>query len=150
MEERDVFISHLIRRLRSGSSGRYAPINWAEVSRAPDDLRERVASDSARLNELHANKNSTPTMGGLFIVAAVVIAILLWGDPTSRYAQLGLVVSIGFAALGAVDDWIKLSTRKKGLTVRQKLAVQIVLSLVCCTILYFEQRDKPHGLERCR
>ncbi|MFO1092429.1 MAG: hypothetical protein U0992_03820 [Planctomycetaceae bacterium] len=52
VEERDVFISHLIRRLRSGSSGRYAPIDWAEVSGAPDDLRERLQEHEARLQEL--------------------------------------------------------------------------------------------------
>ena len=43
-------------------------------------FRERVASDSEQLNELHADKNDTPTMGGLFIVAAIVLSVLLWGD----------------------------------------------------------------------
>lgn len=52
VEERDVFISHLIRRLRSGASGRYAPINWAEISGAPDELRERLQEHEARLQEL--------------------------------------------------------------------------------------------------
>lgn len=52
VEDRDVFISHLIRRLRSGSSGRYAPVNWAEVSGAPDDLRESLQEHEARLQEL--------------------------------------------------------------------------------------------------
>lgn len=52
IEERDVFISHLIRRLRSGTSGRYAPINWAQISGAPDELRERLQEHEARLQEL--------------------------------------------------------------------------------------------------
>lgn len=52
VEERDVFISHLIERLRSGSSGGYAPINWAEISGAPDELRERLEEHEARLQEL--------------------------------------------------------------------------------------------------
>jgi hypothetical protein len=52
IEERDVFISHLIRRLRSGTSGRYAPIDWARISGAPDELRERLQEHEARLQEL--------------------------------------------------------------------------------------------------
>jgi hypothetical protein len=52
IEERDVFISHLIRRLRSGTSGRYAPLNWAQISGAPDELRERLQEHEARLQEL--------------------------------------------------------------------------------------------------
>lgn len=52
VEERDVFILHLIRRLRSGTSGRYAPIDWARISGAPDELRERLQEHEARLQEL--------------------------------------------------------------------------------------------------
>lgn len=52
VEERDVFILHLIRRLRSGTSGRDAPINWSEISGAPEELRERLQEHEARLQEL--------------------------------------------------------------------------------------------------
>lgn len=110
-------------------------------------FRERIDSASQRLNELHAGKSQTPTMGGLFIVGAVVIAALLWGDLGSRYVQLALFLCIGFGALGATDDWIKLSTRKRGLTVKQKFAVQMALSLVAAGLLYVEHQDKPFGLE---
>jgi len=110
-------------------------------------FRERITSDSEQLNELQANKNSTPTMGGLFVVAAVVVSVLLWGDLTSRYVQLGLLVTIGFALLGARDDWIKLSTERNGLHVRQKIVVQILLSLLVGYVLYVEHLEKPHGLD---
>lgn len=52
VEERDVFISHLIRRLRSGPAGRYEPIDWTALATAPDDLRERLQELEARLQEL--------------------------------------------------------------------------------------------------
>ena len=110
-------------------------------------FRERVDSASDRLNEIQANKNSTPTMGGLFVVGAVVFAVLLWGDLTSRYVQLGLLAAVGFSSLGAVDDWIKLSTTRNGLRVRQKLFVQLILGLIIGCLLYFEHHDHPHGLE---
>lgn len=110
-------------------------------------FQERIDSGSERLNEIQANKKSTPTMGGLFIVGAVVVAVLLWGDLTSRYVQLGLFTAIGFATLGAVDDWVKLSTSRNGLTARSKLVIQTLLALVIGVVLYFEQRTHARGLE---
>jgi len=110
-------------------------------------FQERIGSDSERLNELQAKKSSTPTMGGLFVVGAIVVSILLWGDLTSRYVQLGLLAAVGFAALGAIDDWIKLSTDRNGLTVKQKLVVQFALSLLIGYVLYREHLPKLHGLE---
>lgn len=110
-------------------------------------FRERIASDSERLNELHARKNQTPTMGGLFILGAVLASLLLWGDLTSRYVQMGLIVALGLGGLGAADDWIKLSTHKKGLTVRQKLFGQIVIASLVGVLLYFHQAERPSGLE---
>ena len=110
-------------------------------------FRERIDSASQRLNELQAGKKNTPTMGGLFIVGAVVISVLLWGDLGSRYVQLGLFIAVGFAGLGAADDWVKLSTRKNGLTARKKLFVQVCLAAVAAGVLYFEHRDKPLGLD---
>lgn len=108
---------------------------------------ERVDSASEKLNEIQATKNSTPTMGGLFIVAAITISVLLWSDLTSPYVLLALFMAIGFAALGAVDDWIKLSTERNGLNVKSKLLFQTVLASVAGTSLYFIHRDVPRGLE---
>lgn len=109
--------------------------------------RERVDSASETLNKLHANKNETPTMGGMFIIAAVVIASLIWGDLSSAYVQIGIFVAISFAALGAVDDWTKIGKKTRGLKARQKFAVQSILAAIAITWLYFVQRDQPHGLE---
>src|SRR5829696_8522213 len=46
---------------------------------------ERIASDSERLNEMHKHKQSTPTMGGIFIMAALLVAVLMWGDLGNAY-----------------------------------------------------------------
>lgn len=110
-------------------------------------FRERIASGSERLNELHAGKNSTPTMGGLFILGAALLSVFLWGDLTSRYVQIGLLTAIGFGALGAADDWIKLNTTRRGLSIRQKFVGQLVISLTVGILLYFDHSHKPHGLE---
>ena len=110
-------------------------------------FRERIASDSARLNELHAQKNDTPTMGGLFILAAFGLAVILWCDFSNRYVLLALFVTVSLGAIGAIDDWIKLSTHKKGLTVRQKFLGQWLVALIAASTLYVIHQDKPGGLE---
>lgn len=110
-------------------------------------FREPIKSASDRLNELHAAKVATPTMGGLFIVGAILVAGLLCGDLSSPYVQQGLFVTATFGLLGAADDWIKIRTHKRGLTARQKFLLQFVLALLVAGWLYAVQRDKLHGLE---
>lgn len=110
-------------------------------------FRERVGSDSEKLNELHAAKNNTPTMGGLFAMGAVAVSTLLWGDLSNVYVMLGLATTIGFGALGAVDDWIKLSTSRNGLKAGTKMAAQIVMSLVIAVVLWYQQVGHP---QRCQ
>lgn len=108
---------------------------------------ERIGSDSEELNRLHAAKGNTPTMGGLFVMGAVSLTTLMWGDLSNVYVVLGLVTTIGFATLGAVDDWIKLSTSRNGLRSGTKMAWQIVLSIGIATTLYFQQWGKPYEWE---
>lgn len=90
-------------------------------------FRERIDSASARLNELHASKNATPTMGGVFIVAAIVVAALLFGDLSSPYVQQAVTVVALYGLLGACDDWVKIRTSRRGLTVRQKFLGQLLV-----------------------
>lgn len=117
-------------------------IRWLKAN-----FRERIASASDRLNELHAHKGQTPTMGGLFIVAAIAAAVLLWGDLRSVYVQIALFVAVAFGMLGAADDWTKLRTTRRGLTARQKLGVQTVLALIAAGWLYLEQVSQPGGTD---
>lgn len=108
---------------------------------------ERIVSDSERLNELQADKNQTPTMGGIFIVASIVVALLMWGDLSNSFTLLSLFTVISFGTLGAIDDWTKFSTARNGLRGRQKLLVQSVLAAFTAVILYRELSHIPRGLE---
>ena len=110
-------------------------------------FRERVDSASERLNELHAAKNATPTMGGMFIVAAIVAAGILWGDLSNAYVQQALFVVVTFGVLGGIDDWVKIRTTKRGLTARQKFFGQCVLAIVTAAWLYQVQSTRPQGLD---
>jgi len=108
-------------------------------------FRERIASDSARLNEIQAAKSATPTMGGLFILGAVISSVLLWGDLSSRYVQMGLIVALGMGSVGAIDDWVKLHTNRNGLSVRQKFLGQVIVAALASIALYFHHMEHPLG-----
>lgn len=120
---------------------------WA-ITWLKSRFTERIDSASARLNELHAAKNSTPTMGGLFIVGAILGAGLLFGDLSSPYVQQALVLVLAFGCLGAMDDWIKIRTARRGLTVRQKLVGQLLVGLGVVSWLAWSQplNDLTHAI----
>ena len=61
--------------------------------------------------------------------------------------QQALLIVVGFGAIGAIDDWIKISTRKRGVTARQKFAAQMILAMSICSWLYMVQLSQPQGLE---
>ncbi len=92
--------------------------------------------DAAKLGELHCCKKGTPTMGGLFLVASVALAVLLCCDPRNPLVWIGQFVLIGFALLGFTDDYWKLrGWGKKGLIKRQKFTGECILALVTVGLL---------------
>jgi phospho-N-acetylmuramoyl-pentapeptide-transferase len=78
--------------------------------------------------QAHLAKAGTPTMGGLLIVAAIVIPTLLWGNLHSRPLWLALIATLWLGALGFLDDYLRVVKGfPKGLLGRYKLAGQIML-----------------------
>ena len=76
----------------------------------------------------HASKKGTPTMGGALIIVALVSATLLWCDLTSPLIWPALFVTVGYGALGFVDDYIKIVHKnKRGVPGKIKLLVQFVV-----------------------
>ena len=86
-------------------------------------------------------------MGGIFIVLAIVVAGLICGDLSNRYLLQSLLVVIGFGAIGAHDDWIKVRSKLRGLTARQKFSWQWLVALGIGAWLYIVQVEKPQGLD---
>ncbi|HZL19748.1 MAG TPA: phospho-N-acetylmuramoyl-pentapeptide-transferase [Polyangia bacterium] len=85
----------------------------------------------------HASKSGTPTMGGALIILALTSATILWCDLRSTLVWLALLVTVGYGAIGFLDDYLKLSRKnKKGLPGRLKLAGQLVIGSVAATWLY--------------
>ncbi len=77
------------------------------------------------------SKKGTPTMGGMLILAALILSTLLWADLTNGYVWLVVFVTAGFGAIGAADDYLKLSRRSsKGLPGRMKLLSEVAIALL--------------------
>jgi len=78
--------------------------------------------------ESHLKKQGTPTMGGLLILASVIIPTLLWADLANLYVWLALFIIAGFGLIGFVDDYRKIVKKNtKGLSPRQKILWQAFL-----------------------
>lgn len=75
----------------------------------------------------HQSKAGTPTMGGLLIVAAIVIPTLLWADLRNTYVLLALGATIAFGAIGFIDDYTKVVKKhNRGLTPSGKFLLQVL------------------------
>ena len=78
--------------------------------------------------ERHQEKRGTPSMGGLLILSAVFLGTLLWADPSNPLVGAVLTITLGYAAIGFTDDWMKLRNKSKGLPGRKKLLFQFVIA----------------------
>ena len=86
----------------------------------------------------HAHKKGTPTMGGVIILAAIVIPTLLWADLKNGYVWLILIGTVWMGLIGFVDDYIKVFKKdKRGLSGKFKLMGQIVLGLLTGLVMLF-------------
>ena len=75
-------------------------------------------------------KKGTPTMGGILILSAVLIAVLLFGDLTNMYIQLLLITLVWLGCLGFADDYIKVFRKnKEGMPGKYKIVGQVILGL---------------------
>lgn len=75
----------------------------------------------------HMAKSGTPTMGGLMMLAALLVA-LLWGNFTP-HVIIALVLTVGHAVIGFIDDYIKVVMKRNlGLTAKQKFLLQFILA----------------------
>src|SRR5688572_5283369 len=92
----------------------------------------------------HASKKGTPTMGGALIIMALAVATVLWCDLRSTLVWLALLVTVGYGAIGFVDDYLKLSRKnKKGLPGKIKLLGQFVIGAVAMAWLYHSDALPP-------
>ena len=92
----------------------------------------------------HLTKSGTPTMGGALILISLGVATLLWADLANRYVWIVLIVTLGFGAVGWVDDWRKVVYRNpKGLSARAKYFWQSLIGLTAALWLAFSLAAPP-------
>jgi phospho-N-acetylmuramoyl-pentapeptide-transferase len=90
-------------------------------------------------------KQGTPTMGGVLILMAVTISTLLWADLANPYVWIVIGVTLGFGALGFIDDYLKLTRRtSRGMPARLKLLGQLSIALVAALLV---MRLSPDALD---
>jgi phospho-N-acetylmuramoyl-pentapeptide-transferase len=105
-----VFGPWLIRKLRELQIGQY--------------IREEGPQE-------HKKKAGTPTMGGVLIVLSTAVPVLLWADLENAFVLIALFALLGFAAIGFIDDYAKVSKQRNlGLTAKRKFSLQILISLI--------------------
>ncbi|WP_104201804.1 phospho-N-acetylmuramoyl-pentapeptide-transferase [Billgrantia saliphila] len=85
----------------------------------------------------HLSKAGTPTMGGAMILMAIAVSTLLWADLSNRFVWIVLAVTLGFGAIGWVDDYRKVVEKNpRGLPARWKYLWQSVIGLATALVLY--------------
>lgn len=84
----------------------------------------------------HQHKKNTPTMGGVLIIAAMVISCLLWAQPFNLFVQLALGTLCFMGAIGFWDDYMKLRRRHSGgLSAKAKMGLQLLWAVVVAVAL---------------
>ena len=92
-----------------------------------------------QLEQFQTGKSQTPTMGGLLIVASVVISNCLWGNFQNKHMVLILIVLVSLSLLGFLDDYLKISKgNSRGLTAFNKMMGQTLTGLFLGVYLYFD------------
>ena len=101
-----------------------------------------IKEDSITLDELHNKKRGTPTMGGLLILSAITLSVLLWADIFNRNIIIAMFVTLWLGATGFVDDYLKqIKKKSKGLTAVTKLTSQVVLGLILGIVLFISPNN---------
>jgi phospho-N-acetylmuramoyl-pentapeptide-transferase len=114
-------------------------IRWLrkqKVGDAPEFYNER-------LNEMMKSKSGTPTMGGVLIVGAILLTVLLFADfAHNRFVHLSILVMVWLAGVGSFDDWLKLTAARRGPGTREglyaweKLLFQLGMASLVCYFIY--------------
>ncbi len=88
------------------------------------------------LGDLHKNKKNTPTMGGILMIASMLLSLFLWMDLKSPFTLILLLTTVVLGFLGGYDDYLKLYYKNpNGLSARKKLAVQLIWALLVAAYL---------------
>jgi phospho-N-acetylmuramoyl-pentapeptide-transferase len=93
----------------------------------------------------HQTKAGTPTMGGLIILAGIIIPTLLWGDLSNYFIWILLFATVSYGAIGFWDDFTKVTKRRSlGLTAKNKFVLQIGAAALIGIFLVYLSRNTDY------
>src|SRR5271169_1713363 len=116
-------------------------------------LKKHQIGEAAKIEapKNHLSKAGTPTMGGLILLAAILIPSLLWIDLKNGYVLLILFVTVSLGGVGFFDDYLKVVKKKpRGLIEEYKLVGQILVGLFVGGIIYFMPDYVDPGLAKLK
>lgn len=106
-------------------------IEWLQLKQVGEIVRDLGLEGQLK-------KQGTPTMGGLIILAAILLPTLLFADLTNIYTQMMLLVTVWLGAIGFADDYIKVYRKNKdGLAGKFKVVGQIGVGLIVGAIMWW-------------
>ncbi|MBT9459384.1 MAG: phospho-N-acetylmuramoyl-pentapeptide-transferase [Burkholderiaceae bacterium] len=106
-------------------------IRWLTAMKIGQPIREYGVQQ-------HLSKSGTPTMGGVLILIGIAVSTLLWFDWSNRFVWVVMMVTLGFGAVGWVDDWRKVVHKNpEGMASREKFFWQSLIGLVAALYLAF-------------
>ncbi len=101
--------------------------------------RKQIGEEIRNLGlEGQLSKKGTPTMGGVIILLAILVPVLLFGDLSNIYVRLMIITTVWIGCIGFLDDYIKVFRKnKEGLHGRFKIVGQVGLGLIVGLTMYF-------------
>lgn len=106
----------------------------------------RTADEVHKLAELHGGKIGTPTMGGVLILAAVIVAVLICARPLNPFIAVCACTMVACGLLGLCDDYKKVKEKKSdGVSGRTKLLCQLIIALIAGSFIYFKPEISGFG-----
>jgi phospho-N-acetylmuramoyl-pentapeptide-transferase len=97
--------------------------------------------------QTHQAKSGTPTMGGVFIILSVVVAVLLWEDLQNLYTWVCLLTLVAFGLIGFIDDYLKIKLKNSdGISAKLKLGLQLLAATAAVLALYFNRTEETTQL----
>ncbi len=102
-------------------------------------VREKIREEGPAS---HRKKAGTPSMGGLIILAGIIVPTLLWADLTNFYVLLLVLTTAWLGLIGYMDDYLKIiKGQSKGMVARKKLIGQILLGVLFAVMLRYLAPD---------
>ena len=115
---------------------------WAIKKLGSMQLKQYIRDDGPKK---HQGKAGTPTMGGCIIISVIIVSVLLWGELSNIYLWLTLYSAFAFGLIGLRDDTLKITRKNsKGLSVKSKLLLQVLLALPIGIVLYLYPGFSTH------